>query len=140
MPNYSLRTKCIEWPRARSPEGYGRTWFRGRLDQAHRVAWIKAFGEIPGKLWVLHRCDNPPCINTDHLFLGTHSDNMQDAASKGHLATANKRKMGCPQGHIYDAIDIRGSRYCKKCHNQRRRIQRVTIGSDGVLPYAKIWP
>jgi len=78
---------CWEWAHARSPLGYGKAHIgRGHVTPvvlAHRVAWALANGEIPDGLLVLHRCDNPPCCNPAHLFLGTHEDNMRDMRSKG---------------------------------------------------------
>ena len=49
----------------------------------HRISWIIHKGPIPNALCVLHRCDNPPCVNPDHLFLGTQLDNIQDCIEKG---------------------------------------------------------
>ena len=54
----------------------------GRTMTASRAAWILSNGAIPNRKHVLHRCDNPPCINPAHLFLGTHQDNMDDMARK----------------------------------------------------------
>ena len=55
----------------------------GTFWRAHRFAWYEANGPIPDGLLVLHKCDNPPCINVEHLFLGTHADNVADMVAKG---------------------------------------------------------
>lgn len=73
---------CWLWLGVKLPRGYGRFWFGGGKMYAHRAAWILANGAIPDGLQVLHRCDNPPCVRPEHLFLGTASDNMRDAALK----------------------------------------------------------
>ena len=76
-------TDCIEWTGARNAQGYGRRGFRGTNWHAHRVAWTEQRGEIPEGMCVLHHCDNPPCVNVDHLFLGTKFDNNMDKITKG---------------------------------------------------------
>ena len=78
---------CIEWASVLSRSGYGRITDRKdgvKLQlQAHRVAWEIANGPIPEGMVVCHKCDNRRCVNVEHLFIGTMSDNMRDMVSKG---------------------------------------------------------
>ena len=78
--------ECWTWTGARTSYGYGKVSVGGRLEGAHRVAWAMAYGPVPDGLHVCHRCDNPPCVRPDHLFLGTQVDNMADAREKGRLS------------------------------------------------------
>jgi hypothetical protein len=74
---------CWLWRGPRKPGGYGSV----RGTNAQRIAWQLAVGPIPDGLWVLHRCDNPPCVNPAHLFLGTVVDNNRDMKAKGRYVT-----------------------------------------------------
>lgn len=76
---------CWIWQAARLPKGYGAFVSKSHplSGRAHRAAWELYVGPIPAGLWVLHRCDNPPCVNPAHLFLGTASDNTADMMAKG---------------------------------------------------------
>jgi HNH endonuclease len=79
---------CIEWEGRRSPDGYGRTMDDGRERPAHQVVWERHTGQrVPRGMVVMHRCDNPPCVNPEHLRLGTHADNQHDKVAKGRQAT-----------------------------------------------------
>lgn len=74
---------CWPWQASVNKAGYG--WFRWehRSQLAHRLAYAITFGEIPEGMYICHRCDNPPCCNPDHLWLGTHADNQRDKVAKG---------------------------------------------------------
>ncbi len=77
---------CWEWTAGTDTGGYGSIWVCGKPEQAHRVAYVLTYGAIPDGLWVLHNCpggDNRACVRPDHLFLGTHTDNMIDMWAKG---------------------------------------------------------
>lgn len=76
---------CWLWKGQKSPLGYGKIGEGGTSPRnilAHRLSWEYANGPIADGLCVLHKCDNPPCVNPDHLFLGTMTDNMADKVSK----------------------------------------------------------
>jgi Flp pilus assembly pilin Flp len=79
-------TPCVEWTGWRDPHGYGLAKVgpgtQGRA-RAHRVVWKEANGPIPDGMCVLHRCDNPSCVNVDHLWLGTVAENNRDRSLKG---------------------------------------------------------
>lgn len=73
---------CFIWQGSTNNKGYGEISYKLRTRLAHRVSF-EVFRAAPGCLHVLHHCDNPPCINPAHLFLGTQKTNMRDAAAKG---------------------------------------------------------
>jgi hypothetical protein len=74
---------------------------------------------------ICHHCDNPPCCDIDHLFLGTNADNMADKIAKGRHRNGNEKKTHCPRGHPYDEVNTyvipggRGRRDCRKCIKMR---------------------
>lgn len=74
---------CWQWKASTTEDGYGRIFGDGRQQRAHRISWEIHKGPIPEGMSVLHRCDNPPCCNPAHLFLGTTADNMADKFAKG---------------------------------------------------------
>lgn len=83
---------CWEWPGAKNDAGYGQVRRReGGVAYVHRLSYEIHNGPIPDGVEVMHRCDNPPCSNPDHLQLGTHADNMSDAQRKGKFIGVHQR-------------------------------------------------
>lgn len=92
-PKVDKSGDCWMWTAAKIPTGYGRLR-RSKKDDgwayAHRVSWEIHNGPIPSGLCVLHKCDNPPCVNPEHLWLGTMADNMRDRDRKGRQARGRR--------------------------------------------------
>lgn len=135
-----MTTECIEWWGGKANSGgYGFLRVSGQPRQAHRHVWEECFGPIPEGMYVCHHCDNPPCVNPEHLFLGTQSDNMRDREAKGRANRAASRKTHCPQGHPYDGENTyrppgnpnhRMCRICVRERHRRRSLMNTTEKGD----------
>ena len=78
----SKKEECWNWTACRNKDGYGVLKYNNKKITASRFSWKESFGEIPMGLCVLHRCDNPPCVNPKHLWLVTQRANILDAVKK----------------------------------------------------------
>lgn len=94
------QTGCWEWTAGKNSDGYGNFNYNKKTIRAHRASYLMHKGEIPKGIMVCHHCDNPPCVNPEHLFLGTAKDNDQDSRTKGRQPTKDhpsltSYSMGC---------------------------------------------
>lgn len=113
---------CIEWTKGTDAKGYGVQRYRGKFQRSHRVAFFEAHGYWPNIC--RHTCDNPPCINPEHLLDGTRGDNIRDAVERGRYVSANGRKTHCKHGHEFTPENtiIRTKppgRDCRACQRAR---------------------
>jgi len=114
--------RCREWLGGKTRGGYGELRWEGRPQYAHRLAYTEYVGPIPEGMQVLHSCDNRGCVNDEHFFLGTHTDNMADKIAKGRAARGER--IGSAKLTEAQALAIRAD----------PRPQHVIAAAYGVLP------
>ncbi len=128
--------ECWPWTAYCNPMGYGKISWRGKPRIASRVSMEIAGFDIPDDLHVCHTCDNPPCVNPAHLFVGTRSDNMQDSIAKGRFVdplngVLNRDKTHCKRGHAFTESNTHirrdGSRVCRTCSREKMREVRKLL-------------
>ncbi len=116
---------CWPWLGIKDARGYGRFCLHKKMLVTSRISWALANGKEPDG-FVCHSCDNPPCVNPAHLWVGTGQDNCRDASDKGRLFGQDKTH--CPRGHPYSPENTRRFGYnsracltCKVIHSARWR-------------------
>jgi hypothetical protein len=117
---------CLVYNRYCNSDGYGKISYKGKPEGAHRLAWLLVKGPIPAGRHVLHSCDNPPCCEPEHLFLGTQGDNNKDRSTKGRNGDNGRSVIThCPRGHEYTEentyLPPAGGRVCRTCHRAASR-------------------
>lgn len=114
--------------------GYGVLTFKGKSHKAHRLSYKIFIGEIKSNLFVCHKCDVRACINPDHLFLGTHEDNMQDMVNKNRKF----KPIVCAKGHEYTIENtlIQKGRW-KKCRECSRLECKERRDKNRIKPCGK---
>ena len=129
---------CWVWNRKRNEWGYGVLGIANRSTLAHRFVWTEVHGSIPEGYGVLHRCDNPACINPEHLFLGTPADNNADMKAKGR----NRQPKGTahPRARL-KPDDIRRIRSLagKRTHISLAEEYKVAESTIWMILHNRIW-
>ncbi len=114
-------------------KGYGHIKIAGKTKKVHRVYWEILNGPIPDGLFVCHNCDIRNCVNPTHLFVGTHTDNMQDMIKKGRKSKMSRYTgiTHCKHGHPFDDGNTRyytwkglQHRCCRTCDSLRPRREK----------------
>lgn len=120
----TLKTRCWEWLGALVSDGYGCIYIHNKRNGAHRFSWELHNGEIPDGLWVLHKCDNPKCVNPSHLFVGNRQQNVDDMMNKGRLEAPKGEKNGFSSLTPDQVLEIR-----TKFKRQSRKGQKGRAGN-----------
>ena len=127
---------CWPWTAGCHDAGYGVFWDGARFWKAHRFAWMLAHGSITDGLKRLHSCDNPPCVNTAHLFLGTQADNMRDMMAKGRERHPVEAVRGAANGHAHLTwVDITAIRERGATGEPQRSIGRAYGVDHGTIGF-----
>lgn len=132
-------TPCIETDWRRTPDGYGNRWMpsEGRAVYAHRWAWQQANGPIPAGLLVCHHCDNPPCINVEHLFLGTIRDNSADMVAKGRQPRGESASMNrYPESRPRGLSNGAHTKPERRCRGESHGRAKLTIEQAVAIRYS----
>jgi hypothetical protein len=134
--------ECWEWKGPKNLDGYGDILIERKHIGAHRVSYEIHCGPIPNGLWVLHKCDNPPCCNPNHLFLGTARDNIHDMMSKGRSSNKNKA-LGSQNGKSKlaesDITDIRQQFSNGTPYRHIAKSYNVSVSCICDIIYRKTW-
>ena len=113
-PGHGQRGDCWVWTAYRDRDGYGNFHIEAHPEKAHRVSYRISKGDIPAGIFVLHSCDNPPCVNPEHLSLGTVQDNSDQMVARGRAPTGDQH-----WAHVHPE---------KVRHGSRINTTKLTVG------------
>jgi len=146
--------ECWEWQGAKSSRGYGSFKVGGKIYKVHRIIWMIYKGSIPHGKLICHHCDNEPCVNVKHLFMGTQKDNMQDMIKKGrgnkaigdiHGSRTHPEKLACGEKHglsvlmELEVLTIRKMVKAGFSQTETARIFRVGLPAVNKIILRKTW-
>lgn len=133
--------ECLVWTGSCTRFGYGHMQVGGVLTVVHRVVWEREVGHIPEGMFVLHKCDNPPCCRPDHLFLGTKKDNAVDMVNKGRLKTPGLRGDNHPNSKLTKEKVYEIRKHLQEGVTQRELSRRYGVSWSAIhqIHKGRIW-
>ena len=128
---------CWLWKAASHQFGYGHMRYMDKIEVAHRISYRLHIGEIPDGMNVLHKCDVPQCVRPDHLFIGTHKDNVDDKVNKGRAGFPKMFGVDNPAAkitkQIADAIKVDNRKIKEICSEygiSQSQVKRIRSGKS----------
>lgn len=137
LRNVSIQqTGCWEWKGAKSVKGYGRITFENATWAVHRLMAHMQIGDVKKDTVVCHRCDNPSCVNPEHLFIGTQKENVADRDSKGRRNQAYGERQGSAK---LTAAQVTAIRLDMRKHSEIAKTYGITRAHVGNLKANRAW-
>jgi len=138
--------ECWEWTGCKNNDDYGQININKKTYRSHRISWILHYDDIPkdnsiyGTMLVLHKCDNPGCVNPNHLFLGTNKDNMEDMVTKNRnkIPDNSGEKHGRHKLTEREVLEIR-FKYSSCLYLQKDLAEEYGIKQISLIVNNKIW-
>lgn len=124
MSKVEITDGCWYWTGAKRSTGYGNFCFNGVSTGAHRVSWFIFKGNIKNNLFVLHKCDNPSCVNPEHLFLGTQKDNIEDMHRKGRNQKLYNATHASDENHQVSILTNEDVRFIRSSNLSLKEIRK----------------
>lgn len=132
---------CWNWTAFKYGSGYGVVRYGRKNYNAHRLSYAMANGGVPDGMIICHRCDNPSCVNPDHLFAGTYHDNTRDMIQKGRKCDSSGERNGQAKLRSTQVVEIR-KRYAVGdiSHHELAEQYNVSTALIGLITQGKVWP